>query len=83
MAESRQFANEQRPKRAAKGKRPARESTAAKDKIIVQRMSSAISGNRKVFYMRFIKMLDSEVSNGQDEKEHEQETHKLCDNTYM
>jgi len=38
MAEWRQFANKQRQKRDAKGKRPARQSAEAKDRIIVQRM---------------------------------------------
>ena len=35
--------------------------------------------DHKVFYVRFIKM--SEVSNDQDEEEHEQQMHKVCDNT--
>ena len=35
----------------------------------------------KVFYVRFIKMSDPEVSNDQDEEEHEQQMHKVCDNT--
>ena len=30
-----------------------------------------------------MKMSDAEVSNDQDEEEHEQEMHKVCDNTYM
>ena len=38
MAEGRQVANKQHQKRAAKGKRPARESAGAKDEITVQRM---------------------------------------------
>ena len=143
MAEWRQFANKQRQKRAAKGKRPARESAEAKDEIIVQRMSSEVTGKQqkytrigprefvpfefdditfdnivescqkyfaaqidkdmicdvlagergpsckkmsqipdhKVFYVRFIKMSDAEVSNDQDEEEHKQQMHKVCDNT--
>ena len=43
MAEWGQFANKQRQKRAAKWKRPARESAEAKDEITVQRMSSEVS----------------------------------------
>lgn len=130
-------------KRATKGKRPARESVEAKDEIIVQRMSSEVTGKQqkytrigprefvpfefdditfhnkvescqkyfaaqidkdmicdvlagergpsckkmsqipdhKVFYVRFIEMSDAEVSNDQDEEEHEQQMHKVCDNT--
>ena len=126
-----------------KGKRPARESVEAKDEIIVQRMSSEVTGKQqkytrigprefvpfecdditfdnmvescqkyfaaqvdkdmvcdilagergpsckkmcqipdhKVFYVHFIKMSDAEVSNDQDEEEHEQQMHKVCDNT--
>ena len=37
--------------------------------------------DHKVFYVRFIKMSDAEVSNDQDEEEHEQQMHKVCDNT--
>ena len=37
--------------------------------------------DHKVFYVRFIKMFDAEVSNDQDEEEHEQQMHKVCDNT--
>ena len=143
MAEWRQFANKQRQKRAAKEKRPARESVEAKDEIIVQRMSSEVTGKQqkytrigprefvpfefdditfhnkvescqkyfaaqidkdtvcdilagergpsckkmcqipdhKVFYVHFIKMFDAKVSNDQDEEEHEQQMHKVCDNT--
>ena len=143
MAEWRQFANKQHQKRAAKGKRLAQESVEAKDEIIVQRMSSEVTGKQqkytrigprefvpfefdeitfdniveacqkyfaaqidkdmvcdilagergpsckkmcqipdhKVFYVRFIKMSDAEVLNDQDEEEHGQEMHKLCDNT--
>ena len=49
MAEWRQFANKQRQKRAAKGKRPARESVEAKDEIIVQRMSSELTGEQQKY----------------------------------
>ena len=49
MAEWRQFANNQRQKRAAKGKRPARESVEAKDEIIVQTMSSEITGKQQKY----------------------------------
>ena len=49
MAEWRQFANKQRQKRAAKGKRPARESVEAKDEIIVQRMSSEVTGKQQKY----------------------------------
>ena len=37
--------------------------------------------DHKVFYVRFIKMSDAEVSNDQDEEEHKQQMHKVCDNT--
>ena len=37
--------------------------------------------DHKVFYVRFIKMSDAEVWNDQDEVEHEQQMHKVCDNT--
>jgi len=46
MAEWRQHVNKQRQKRAAKGKRPARESEEAKDEIIVQRTSSKVTGKQ-------------------------------------
>ena len=49
MAEWRQFANKQHQKRAAKGKRPARESVEAKDEIIVQRMSSEVTGKQQKY----------------------------------
>ena len=49
MAEWRQFANKQRQKRAAKGKRPARESVEANDEIIVQRMSSEVTGKQQKY----------------------------------
>ena len=49
MAEWRQFANKQHQKRAAKGKRPARESVVAKDEIIVQRMSSEVTGKQQKY----------------------------------
>ena len=51
MAEWRQFANKQRQKRAAKEKRPARESVEAKDEIIVQRMSSEVTGKQQKYRM--------------------------------
>ena len=37
--------------------------------------------DHKVFYVHFIKMSDAEVWNDQDEVEHEQQMHKVCDNT--
>ena len=49
MAEWRQFKNKQRQKRAAKGKRRARESVEAKDGIIVQRMSSEVTGKQQKY----------------------------------
>jgi len=49
MAEWREFANKQRQKRAAKGKWPARESVEAKDEIIVQRMSSEVTGKQQKY----------------------------------
>jgi len=49
MAEGRQFANKQRQKRAAKGKRPARESAEAKDEITLRRMSSEVTGKQQKY----------------------------------
>ncbi|PFX18239.1 hypothetical protein AWC38_SpisGene17389 [Stylophora pistillata] len=49
MAEWRQFENKQRQKRAAKGKRTAPESVVAKDEIIVQRMSSQVTGKQQKY----------------------------------
>ena len=49
MAEWRQFANKQHQKRAAKGKRLARESVEAKDEIIVQRISSEVTGKQQKY----------------------------------
>ena len=49
MAEWRQFANKQHQKRAAKGKRPAGESVEVKDEIIVQRMSSEVTGKQQKY----------------------------------
>ena len=46
MAEWRQFANKQRQKRAAKGKRSLQESVEAKDEIVVERMSSEVTGKQ-------------------------------------
>ena len=49
MAEWRQFANKQRQTWGVKGKRPARESVEAKDEIIVQRMSSEVTGKQQKY----------------------------------
>jgi len=49
MAEGRQFANKQRQKRAAKGKRPARESAEAKDEITLQKMSCEVIGKQQKY----------------------------------
>ena len=49
MAEWRQFQNRQRQKRTAKGKRPVGESVEAKQEIIVQRMSSEVTGKQQKY----------------------------------
>ena len=44
-----QFQDKQRQKRSAKGKRPGGESIEAKDEIIVQRMSSEVTGKQQKY----------------------------------
>ena len=49
MADWRQFQNRQRQKRTGKGKRPVGESVEAKEEIIVQRMSSEVTGKQQKY----------------------------------